>query len=71
MDGEDQQGNKGRKSLDSKQMLRVCSMLFKDGQPTNESPDPTEDLGYDWKERERTHWVDLKLSLKRSPENQR
>ena len=29
-----------------KNSSRVCSVHFKDGQPTNENPDPTEDLGY-------------------------
>ena len=29
-----------------KNFSRVCSVHFKDGQPTNENPDPTEDLGY-------------------------
>ena len=29
-----------------KNSSRVCSVHFKDGRPTNENPDPTEDLGY-------------------------
>ena len=28
---------------------RVCSVHFKDGEPTKKNPDPTEDLGYDFK----------------------
>ena len=31
-----------------KNSSRVCSVHFKDGQPTNENPDPTEDLGYNF-----------------------
>ena len=32
-----------------KKCSRVCSVHFKDGQPTKENPDPTEDLGYHFK----------------------
>ena len=31
-----------------KNFSRVCSVHFKDGQATNENPDPTEDLGYNF-----------------------
>ena len=32
-----------------KNSSRVCSVHFKDGQPTNENPDPTEELEYNFK----------------------
>ena len=59
-----------------KNSSRVCSVHFKDGQPTNENRDPTEDLGYNFNSKvvggkRRTHWIGPKLSLKRSPEKQR
>ena len=59
-----------------KNSSRVCSVHFKDGQPTNENPDPTEDLGYNFNSKvvggkRRTHWIGPKLSLKRSPEKQK
>ena len=31
-----------------KNFSRVCSVHFKNGQPTNENPDPTEDFGYNF-----------------------
>ena len=59
-----------------KNSSRVCSVHFKDGQPTNENPDPTEDLGYNFNSKvvggKRKNPLDRsKLSLKRSPEKQR
>ena len=58
-----------------KNSSRVCSAHFKDGQPTNENPDPriwdTTSTPKLWDKRERTYWISPKLPLKRSPEKQR
>jgi hypothetical protein len=38
----------------AKNSSRVCSKHFVDGKPTDENPDPTENLGYDFKAKQTT-----------------
>ena len=70
MDGEHQPGNKERKSLDSKEFLASVQRAFERRPTYKRNPDQTEDLGYDLVEKERTHRICLKLSLKGRPEKQ-